>query len=75
MAKELDRMALLQQLERVKFDKHQKDPTRSSAGNNLGKVLLNLAEVDAEHEHQLCEAAARHLVGTIPSTQDDDVAS
>ena len=73
MTYELDKAGLLGQLDRIKYDNSRDEDAKVSTDSNLGKVLLNLAEIDPEREHKLCSSVARHLAGSIPEPQEDDL--
>jgi len=62
----LDRTALLKLLEAVKPEKEQRGWEEQLRRVSLQAALLHLAEIDHEHEYQLCRSVARHLLGEVP---------
>ena len=59
----LDKRALLERLPAVKPDEELKGISFGFDQLSLSAALLKLAEIDHEHEYQLCRAVAEHLLG------------
>jgi hypothetical protein len=62
--RKLERAALLKKLPPVTLEENE------AGGDPLGNVglssaLLALAEIDHEHEYQLCRSVAQHLLGAV----------
>ncbi len=72
MAKKLTHIQLLESLERVTFEEDKKDREGEFSQVNMAGSLLLLAELDHEHEYNLCRAIAQHLLGQIPEPDDAD---
>lgn len=69
----LDRTALLSKLEPVQPDEGDEQDKGRLRRISLAMALLSLAELDHEHEYQLCRSVANHLLGTVPEPEDLDL--
>ncbi len=70
--KTLDRMKLLERLERIRHSKEadrDQDPLRQMS---LAGVLLELAGINHEDEYKMCRAVAEHRLGTVPEPDEID---
>lgn len=65
----VDRTALLKRLEAVKPDEEQRGWEEQLRRVSLQAALLHLAEIDHEHEYQLCRSVAQHLLGEVPEPE------
>jgi hypothetical protein len=73
MAKGLDKIALLEQLERIKYEREDSSEQSHLEQMSLAGALLVLAEINHEREYALCRAAAEHLLGKVPEPDDADL--
>ncbi len=64
-----DHAALLKRLEPIEY-RPDDDEERPFDHASLARVLLNLAGVNQETEHLLCQRVARHLLGQVPEPDD-----
>lgn len=73
MASTLDRMALLERLERVKYEKEEGREQGQMEQMSFAASLLLLAEINHEREYALCRDVAEHLLGEAPEPDDADI--
>ena len=73
MAKRLDRMALLEQLERIRYKPTSDQDGMSLERMSLAGALLQLANITHEREYALCRSVARHLLGIAPEPDDTEI--
>lgn len=67
----LNKTALLKQLQPVKYVPAEQKEKTAFEKMNLAGALLALAEIDHEHEYELCLSIAKHLLDKIPEPDDD----
>ena len=74
MAKKLhlDRKKLLEQLPSVKYKKTEGKEIDFLEKMSLSRTLLALAEIDHEHEYELCRSIAEHLLENVPQPDEID---
>lgn len=66
----LDKIKLLERLERVKYEKDEEVESTFLERMSLAGALLALAEIDHEREYGLCRSIAEHLLKTVPEPDD-----
>lgn len=67
-AKRIDKIAILQRLERIEYKKDESDNELEQMG--LPSVLLILAEINHEKEYLLCRSIAENLLGFVPEPDE-----
>lgn len=70
MAARLDREALIDRLEPVKYDGQADEEQAHLEQMSLAGVLLALAEISHEREYEICRRAAVHLLGELNEPED-----
>ncbi|HEY7544257.1 MAG TPA: hypothetical protein VID27_05210 [Blastocatellia bacterium] len=73
MAAGLNKMALLEKLERIKYEKEDEREQSHLEQMSLAGSLLLLAEINHEREYALSRAVAEHLLGEVPEPDDADL--
>lgn len=68
-----DKKELLEQLPRVKYEKQEEKGSGFLEKMSLARALLALAEIDHEHEYELCKAVAGQILETVPEPDDIDL--
>ena len=66
-------MALVQRLERVKYEKKPGQDQDQIEKMNLAGSLLDLAKINNESIYVLCRDVALHLLGEVPEPDDADL--
>jgi hypothetical protein len=69
----LDRSALLRKLDPIEPEDDESRGEGRLRRISLAAALLSLAEIDHEHEYQLCRSVATHLLGSVPEPDDLDL--
>lgn len=70
MRTRLDRNALVERLEPVKYEAEVDDQQAQLEQMSIAGVLLTLAEIHHEREYEMCRGAALHLVGELNEPED-----
>lgn len=70
MAVRIDREALISRLEPIENKVESNEDEAHLQQMSLAGVLLTLAEIDHEHEYDLCRRAALHLLGEVHEPED-----
>lgn len=73
MEKSLNKMALLEKLERIKYEKDNAAEQSELEQMSLSSALLVLSEINHEREYALCQDLAKHLLGKVPEPDDADL--
>jgi hypothetical protein len=73
MTKGLNKMALLEKLERIKYDKEDDAGQSQVEQMSLAGALLILTDISHEREYALCHSVAGHLLDEIPEPDDADL--
>jgi len=68
----LNRKKLLEQLPSVKYEKTEGKNRDFFEKMSLSRTLLALAEIDHEHEYELCRSIAAHLLENVPQPDEID---
>lgn len=66
----LNKLELLERLPAVEVGEAAADDMAELRRLSLTTALLLLAEIDHEHEYELCRSAARHLLGEVREPED-----
>jgi hypothetical protein len=66
----LDKLALLKRLPTLEPEKTLEEDSEDLRHMSLSAALLMLAEIDHEHEYQLCRSVAQHLLGQAREPED-----
>jgi hypothetical protein len=61
---------LLARLEPIEYQAGEEAEQRLFDQTSLARVLLNLVDVTAQTEYELCQAVAMHLLGVIPEPDE-----
>ncbi len=73
MSRPLDRTALVQRLDPVRYEKKPDADRTQLEKMNLAGSLLDLAKINHESIYSLCRDVARHLLGEVPEPDDADL--
>jgi hypothetical protein len=66
----LDKLELLRRLPAIETEKALEKDSEDLRQMSLSSALLMLAEIDHEHEYQLCHSVAQHLLGEAREPED-----
>ena len=72
MTKPLDKLALVEQLDPVAYEKDENRDQDQVGRMNLAGHLLLLAGLDHERQYELCRLLAHHLLETVPEPDDSN---
>ena len=64
---------LQKQLPRVKYEKKGEKGGGFLEKMSLARAILALAEIDHEHEYELCTTVAEQILETVPEPDDIDL--
>lgn len=70
MRAKLDRNALIERLEPVKYEAKADEQQAQLEQMSIAGVLLTLAEINHEREYEMCRGAALHLLGGLNEPDD-----
>lgn len=73
MSKTLDKRALVERLERIRYQKKPDAERDQLEKMNLAGSLLDLAKISHESIYRLCRDTARHLLREVPEPDDADL--
>lgn len=73
MAKRLNRIVFLERLDRIKHESTDDRPLEAVDQLGMAGALLALADLDHEHQYNLCRSVAEHLLGDLPEPDDVDL--
>jgi hypothetical protein len=66
----IDKVELLKRLPTIEPEKALEEDSDDLRQMSLSSALLMLAEIDHEHEYQLCRSVAQHLLGEAREPED-----
>lgn len=72
MARKLDKLALLKNLEGVEFEQDNARDQDVASQISLGGHLLLLADLDHNRQYELCRKLAEHLLDIVPEPDEID---
>lgn len=73
MAKNFNKTAWLERLERVHYEPTADKDEGGLEQLNLGPALLALTGLNHDREYTLCQEVAQHLLGKVPEPDDADL--